>query len=86
MLSSDDWSKAMRNLLVMGVLIAIAAPAIAQTVEHARASMSHQRVRQHVIVRPDQGARPPARFAVPGWSDEQTRRWLDNATSCEYCG
>ena len=76
----------MRNLLVVGVLITIAAPASAQTGERTGTSMSHQRVRQHVIVRPDQGARPPARFSVPGWSDEDTRRWLDNATSCEYCG
>jgi hypothetical protein len=77
---------AMRNLLVVGVLITIAAPAIAQTGARAGAPMSHRRVRQHIFAHPDPGATPAVRFSVPGWSDEQTRRWLDNATSCEYCG
>jgi hypothetical protein len=42
--------------------------------------------RQHVIVRPSQGVTAPGRFAVPGWTDEQTQYWLDNATSCAGCG
>ncbi|MBR0697709.1 hypothetical protein JQ553_31290 [Bradyrhizobium lablabi] len=40
----------------------------------------------HVIVPPaqravPQGAAPSGQFAVPGWSDDATRRWLDNASS-----
>jgi len=39
------------------------------------------RVRPHVFVPvPSQGATVP-RFAVPGWSDGATERWLDNASS-----
>ena len=77
----------MRLCLIVGVLIALSASADAQTAERGRASVTHPRAREHVIVRPDQGGlAPPARFSVPGWSDEQTRQWLDNATSCEGCG
>jgi hypothetical protein len=45
------------------------------------APVHHHRPRHDIIVRPDQGVTAPGRFAVPGWSDESTRRWLDNASS-----
>jgi hypothetical protein len=35
----------------------------------------------HLIVSPSQGIAPHGQFAVPGWSDGETRRWLDNASS-----
>jgi hypothetical protein len=76
----------MRSLLMAGLLIALCAPAGAQTGKHARAPVDHPRARQHMIVRSDPTAAPGARVAVPGWTDEQTRQWLDNATSCEGCG
>jgi hypothetical protein len=76
----------MRPLLIVGLLIALCTSADAQTFHRTKASTAHPRTRQHLIVPPDQGATPAARFAVPGWSDEQTRQWLDNATSCEGCG
>jgi hypothetical protein len=76
----------MRVFAIVGVLIALGAPAIAQTGERGKASVVQPRTRGHVIVRPNQGRSPPVRFSVPGWSDEQTRQWLDNATSCEGCG
>jgi hypothetical protein len=76
----------MRSLLAAGLLIALCAPATAQMAKHARPSTAHPRMRQPLIVRPDPTAVPRARFAVPGWTDEQTRQWLDNATSCEGCG
>ena len=41
----------------------------------------HLRIPQHVIVRPGQGLTAPERFAVLGWTDEWTRRWLDNASA-----
>jgi hypothetical protein len=74
----------MRSFLIVSLLIAFGAPVAAQTSARAKAPIAHPRARQHVIVRPDRGA--PVRFSVPGWSDEQTRQWLDNATSCEGCG
>ncbi len=63
----------MRSVLALGILITLGTSANAATV--------HLRTRQHVLVRPSQGLSPPARFAVPGWTDEATRRWLDNASA-----
>jgi hypothetical protein len=34
-----------------------------------------------LVIPPSHGAASQAQFAVPGWSDEETRRWLDNASS-----
>lgn len=67
----------MRSLFavgLMGLLLMLCTAADAATVRQPRA--------RHVAVdRPRTNATPPARFAVPGWSDEATRRWLDNASS-----
>jgi hypothetical protein len=62
----------MGRVLAAGLLIALSVSANATT--------QHVRMRQHVIVRPSQGLRAPERFAVPGWSDEATRRWLNNVS------
>ena len=65
----------MRSILALGLLITLYASANAATVHHAKP--------RHVIVRPSQGvAVPPGvpRFAVPGWTDDATRRWLDDAS------
>jgi hypothetical protein len=71
----------MRSVLAFGVLIALCASANAASVHRFRA-------RPHTAVRPSQGVTTPtaaptrgARFAVPGWSDESTERWLDNASA-----
>jgi hypothetical protein len=64
----------MRYATALGLLIALGVSANAAPVHHHRA-------RHHVIIRPDQGVPATGRFAVPGWSDEATRRWLDNASS-----
>jgi hypothetical protein len=72
----------MRSLLALGLLIALCASADAATLRR----FGHLRARQHVVVRPSQGVTAPARFAVPGWTDEQTQYWLDSATSCAGCG
>jgi hypothetical protein len=64
----------MRSVLALGLLITLCASANAATVHHSKP--------RHVIVRPSQGVTAPgARFAVPGWSDDATRRWLDDASS-----
>jgi hypothetical protein len=62
----------------LGLLIARYASADAATVHRATVDL---RARQHVIVRP-KGVAAPTRFGVPGWTDEQTQKWLDNA--CMY--
>ncbi len=65
----------MRSVLALGLLITLCASASAATVHHSKP--------RHVIVRPSQGVTPApgARFAVPGWTDDATRRWLDDASS-----
>jgi len=75
---------AMRSAFAVGLLITLCASADAATVQRSRAE--RLRARQHVIVHSSQGVTAPARFAVPGWTEEQTQQWLDNATSCEGCG
>ena len=74
----------MRSVLALSLLNALGL-SIALSVA-ATAAPAHRSKRQQVIVRPGQvrpgqDVTPPGRFAVPGWSDEATRRWLDNASS-----
>jgi hypothetical protein len=76
---------AMRSVLVLSLSVILLASADAATVHHARPP-ANLPARAHSIAHPGPAAAPAARFSVPGWSDEQTRQWLDNATSCEGCG
>jgi hypothetical protein len=73
----------MRSVIAVGLLIVLYGSASAAPVHSPR-------VRQHVVVspsvRPGPGAAAPGRFAVPGWTDQQTEHWLDAATSCRGCG
>jgi hypothetical protein len=70
----------MRSVLALGLLIALDSSANGTPLHRHRA-------RPHVPAIPRQGVTAPAaptatpRFAVPGWSDEDTRRWLDGAGS-----
>ncbi|MGA7997390.1 MAG: hypothetical protein WCA28_21145 [Bradyrhizobium sp.] len=63
------------SLSALSLLVISGASANAATA-HRR---SHLRARQPVIA-PHQGEAAP-RFAVPGWSNGDTERWLDNASS-----
>lgn len=73
------------SVLALGSLIALCASAHAATVHRARA-------RAHVVVDPRPVVTAPnapagtSRFAVPGWSNEDTRRWLDNASALAGVG
>jgi hypothetical protein len=68
------------SVLVLGLSIDLCASASAATVHRLRA-------RPHALVEREPGAPVPSaaagsgRFAVPGWSDQSTRRWLDNASA-----
>jgi hypothetical protein len=69
------------SILALGLLIGLCASASAAPVHRSRA-------RSHTAVGPSQGITTPtaaptpgARFAVPGWSNESTERWLDKASS-----
>ena len=65
---------AMRSVLAMSFLIVLCASANAATVRHPHA-------RQPAVERPSADVNSRARFAVPGWSDDATQRWLNNASS-----
>jgi len=70
----------MRSVFALGLLLVFCVSAEA-------AAVHHPKPRQHVIVRPGQGVTAPARFAVPGWTDEQTQYWLSRGPSaCAGCG
>lgn len=67
------------SVLVLGALVASCASANAATAHR-------QRARPHVTAGPGQVTAPgapagTARFAVPGWSNGSTERWLDNASA-----
>jgi hypothetical protein len=70
----------MRSVLAVGLLITLCATANAASLQRSRPGTVHSRGHQHVSVRPSPDVTGP-RFAVPGWSDEQTLQWLDNASS-----
>ncbi|PDT72703.1 hypothetical protein CO675_34700 [Bradyrhizobium sp. C9] len=63
----------MRCVLALGLLVILGVSADAATRRH-----SH--TRQPTTVRSPAATAPAARFAVPGWSDESTRQWLDRAS------
>jgi hypothetical protein len=62
--------------LGLGPSIGWCAAAGAAPVHRSRPPRIHLPVRQWVT--PSQ---PPDRFALPGWTDDQTQRWLDNASA-----
>jgi hypothetical protein len=62
----------MRFALCLGVLAMLCAAADAATVRRARHPGRHFRLEQPVV--------PPRGFAVPGWTDEETRQWIDSAS------
>jgi hypothetical protein len=71
----------MRFVLALAVLAACWAAADAAPVHRFRPPGIHPRAHHPVTVRPWQGAGAPAHFALPGWTDGQTQRWLDNASA-----
>jgi hypothetical protein len=74
------WSDSVRYLLVFGLLLASCATASATTHDPLRpAAPLH--VQRHRLINPTSVPPVGPRFAVPGWSNEDTERWLDNASS-----
>jgi hypothetical protein len=71
----------MRSVLALGLLITWCASAGAATVHRFNSPERHFRAQPRITVHPGQRVTTPLRFAVPGWSDEQTRSWLDNASA-----
>ena len=71
----------MRSVLAFGLLITLCVSADAATVHRSKPHRIDLRRHQWIPVRPDQGVTRPTGFAVPGWTVEQTRQWLDNASA-----
>jgi hypothetical protein len=65
----------MRTILTLGALIIFYVSADAAPVRHSR-RIKHRPRSEHAITAPD--ARKS--FTVPGWTDEETQKWLDDAT------
>jgi hypothetical protein len=74
----------MRFVFALGLLLGLCASTDAATAHRAKPRHFIARPSQ-LIVHPGQSVTGAGRFAVPGWSDEQTREWLDGATSCVGC-
>ncbi|MHC2251254.1 hypothetical protein ACVILK_000946 [Bradyrhizobium embrapense] len=64
----------MRCVLALGLLLILCVSASAATRRHFHTT-------RPATVRSPAAATPAPRFAVPGWSDESTRQWLDRASS-----
>jgi hypothetical protein len=62
----------MRSVLALGLVITLCTSANAATVHRAKPP--------RVTYGPAERVTVPRSYAVPGWTDEQTRYWLDNAT------
>jgi hypothetical protein len=61
-----------RAVLALGLLIALCASAEAATVHRSR--LPHAHPVQHVTV-PERVAMPE-HYTVPGWTDQETRKWM----------
>jgi hypothetical protein len=62
----------MRSVLALGLLIAWCGSAGAATLRRPKSPEKYPR--------PSQMVTTPKSYAVPGWTEEQTRKWLDDAT------
>jgi hypothetical protein len=67
----------MRAVLAIGLLMVLCSAANAAP---AHSALAHH-PRTPAIDRSGADVNPRARFAVPGWSDEATERWLESASS-----
>ena len=61
----------MRSVLALGLLITLCASANAATVRRFKPPEGHLRLRERVTV-----PSVTKGFAVPGWTEEETRKWL----------
>jgi hypothetical protein len=63
-----------RTVLALGLLIALGASADAATVHRSKLSAGHPHLVQHVTIPEHAGV--PEHYTVPGWTDQETRKWM----------
>ena len=63
----------MRSVLILGLLISLSGSANAATSHRAKRPGGH--------LRPFQQVTAPKGYTVPGWTDEETRKWLYNGSA-----
>jgi hypothetical protein len=63
-----------RAVLALGLLIALCASAEAATLHRSRLSAGHAHLVQHVSV--PERVTMPEHYTVPGWTDQETRKWM----------
>jgi hypothetical protein len=66
-----------RLVLALGLLIGLWTSADAAPAHRAERPRLHWRTHQGMPV----SGQAPTNFAIPGWTDGQTQRWLDNASA-----
>jgi hypothetical protein len=71
----------MRSVLALCLLIALCASAGAAKLHHSKSPTAQLRARQNIILPRSQPQTASGRFAVPGWTDDETRSWLDAASA-----
>lgn len=64
----------MRAVLAVGLLITVCAPASATAMHRFQPREGRLRPVERVTA-------PPPRFAVPGWTGQETRQWLYNGSA-----
>ena len=71
----------MRSVLALSTLIIFCASADAATVRHSRPIRHYVRP-EHSVTAPDvrNGYAGPKSYAVPGWTNGETQKWLNDAT------
>jgi hypothetical protein len=71
----------MRSILALSALAIFCGSADAAAVRHSR-PIQHRARPEHAVTAPDarRGYPPPRGYAVPGWTDQETQKWLDDAT------
>jgi hypothetical protein len=69
----------MRAVLAVGLLFTLGASANAAPVHRFQLREGHLRPVERVTA-------PTPRFAIPGWTDEETRQWLYNGSAASGLG
>ena len=69
----------MRVVLAVSLLITLCASANAASAQRFQPRETHSRPGQRVTA-------PAPQFAVPGWTDEETRQWLYNGSAASGLG